>query len=435
MLSKSKDHNPNYLAKVIELKGLRKHENADRLQVLTVDFQNVITGSDAKDGDLCVFFPLECKINTNFLSATNSFRDKELNADKTQVGFFEAKGRVRAVKLRGEKSMGYVVPLHVVTEFTGTGVSGSIGEEFDTVNGVLMCEKYQVPVKQIHNARAGKKPRISRLVDGQVHLHVDTENLRKNAYNVKPEDMISITYKLHGTSFWVANVLTKRKLSLVDKLLIKFGIQIKDTDYDYVYGSRKVVKNEYETQKTMDFYGGDMWGTIKDELKEFIPKGYTFYGECVGFTKEGGAIQPKFDYGCAQPEHKNFIYRITFTNADGIVRDLTSSEVNEWALKAGFDYVPAFYVGKANLLFPELNADEHWHENFIKKLEEKYNEKDCFMCKNVVPEEGIVLRRESSFQFEAYKLKSFRFLEHETALLDAGVEDMESASYEQESNP
>lgn len=430
MLSKSKDHNPNYLAKVIELKGLHKHPNADRLQVVSIDFQNVITGPDAKDGDIYVFFPLECKINTNFLSATNAFRDKELNADKEQVGFFENKGRVRAVKLRGEKSMGYIVPYHVVSDFTQERIGEplTIGEEFDTMNGVLMCEKYQVPVKQGTQRSLGKKPRISRLVDGQVRLHVDTENLRKNMYKIEPQHNVSITYKLHGTSFWVANVLTKRKLNIVERLLKKLGVAIKDQEYDYVYGSRKVVKNEYETQKTQDYYGGDMWGTIKDELKEFVPKGYTFYGECVGYTKGGEAIQSKYDYGCLQHFHKNYIYRITFTNADGLVRELSNAEIERWANNAGFEFVPLIYTGTLQDLYPDIGLEEHWHENVMKKLEELYEGKDCYMCKNVVPAEGIVLRKESGTEFEAYKLKSFKFLEYETALLDAGVEDMESQS-------
>ncbi len=50
------------------------------------------------------------------------------------------------------------------------------------------------------------------------------------------------------------------------------------------------------------------------------------------------------------------------------------------------------------------------------------------MCAAQVPEEGIVLRKETLFAFESYKLKSFRFLERETKLLDAGTEDLESAN-------
>ena len=86
MLSISKDANKNYLAKVIRLPALQKHPNADRLQTAMIDFQNVILGPDAREGDLYVFFPLECEISSEFLSQTNSYRDKSLNEDKTQAG-------------------------------------------------------------------------------------------------------------------------------------------------------------------------------------------------------------------------------------------------------------------------------------------------------------------------------------------------------------
>ena len=426
MISVSKTANPNYLAKIIEVKGLRKHQNADRLQVLTIDFQDVITGLDTKEGDLFVFFPLESKINTNFLAFTNSFRDKDLNEDKEKAGFFEKNGRVRAVKLRGEKSMGYIVPVAEVEEFTGKDIAKYVGEDFDTVGDILMVEKYVPPSTGIPNTSQGKKPRISRLVEGQVHLHVDTENLRRNAYKINPEDEISITYKLHGTSFWLANVPCKRKLNLFEKLMKWAGFKVELHEYDYVYGSRKVVKNQYETQNVNDFYDGSLWETIKDEMKEFVPKNYAFYGECVGYTTGGKAIQAQYDYGCEQGKHKNYIYRITFTNLDGIVRDLPTKDIQEWATKSGFNYVPHIYTGKAKDLFPDLILFEHWNEEFVKKLVEKYNDKNCYICKNVVPEEGIVLRKESAFQFESYKLKSWSFLEHETKMLDAGEADIEN---------
>ena len=89
MLKISKDANLNYLAKVIEIKNLRKHDNADKLQIAVVDFQNVITGLDTKEGDLCVFFPLESQINLDFLKETNSFSTQLLNKDTTVKGFFD----------------------------------------------------------------------------------------------------------------------------------------------------------------------------------------------------------------------------------------------------------------------------------------------------------------------------------------------------------
>lgn len=428
ILSVSKDANSNYLCKIVKLDKIRPHPNAGRLFLVTIDFQDIVIGGEMKEGDVVVYYPLESVVNKKFLAFCNSYRDKDLNSDKEQVGFFESKGRVRAVKLRGQKSMGYIVAASKMEEFLGVKISDKIGEEFDNINGVTMIEKYIIPssLGGMGSAKLGKKPRISRLVDGQVHLHVDTEQLRKNADRINPDDIISVTYKLHGTSFWVANVWCKRKLKFIERIVKAVGLKIDLFEYDYFYGSRKVVKNEYETQGTNDFYDGSLWASLKDEIKEFVPKNYTFYGECVGHTLGGQAIQAKYDYGCKQQEHKAYIYRITFTNPDGIVRDLSTDEIREWAAKAGFNYVPHFYTGKAKDLFPELSVSEHWNEEFVRAMEKKYLEKDCFMCRNVVPEEGVVLRKESAFQFETFKLKSWRYFEHETEMLDAGQEDMES---------
>jgi hypothetical protein len=113
----SEKANHNYLAKVVELTNLRKHENADRLQCAAIDGNNVITGLDAQNGSLYVYFPLESAINKEFLSWSNSFEDKELNQNKEVKGFFNKKGRVRAIRLRGERSEGYIVPVQSVSDW------------------------------------------------------------------------------------------------------------------------------------------------------------------------------------------------------------------------------------------------------------------------------------------------------------------------------
>ena len=244
----SKEANTNYLCKIVKLGKIMPHPNADRLAIATIDFQNVIVGLNMKEEDVVAFFPVESSINKEFLAFTNSFHHKELNADKEEVGFFGDKGRVKAIKLRGERSMGYIVPIKQVEDFTGASLSECVGEEFDMVGDIKMLEKYVIPVKAQRQLRQGKKAQISRLVDGQFHFHVDTSNLRRNSTKINPDDNISITYKVHGTSCIVSNILVKRKLNLREKFLRLLGTKINDTEYDHVYSSRKVCKNEYETK-------------------------------------------------------------------------------------------------------------------------------------------------------------------------------------------
>lgn len=425
----SKEANPNYLSKVVALKNLQKHPNADRLQTVVIDFQTVITGLDAKDGDLYVYFPVECKINKDFLSFTNSFREKTLNKDQEQVGFFEENCRVKAMKLRSEKSCGYIVPIKVVNEFTKTDISEYVNKEFDTIGEIKMLEKFVVKDRNIGiNNKQGKEPKISRIIEGQIHLHVDTENLRKNSHKIKPSDLISVTYKTHGTSFWVSNVLVKKNLTWFEKLLKKLNVNIVDTEYDLVYGSRNVVKNKsLNDPKVKDnFYGYDLWEDIKNEIGEFIPKGITLYGECIGFDKNGKYIQPDYDYNCEQGKFKLEVYRITQTSPDGLVTEFSYTQIEEFCLKVGLTPSYIYYTGRAVDMY-NLDVNEHWNEEFVKYLEKDYNEKKCFMCNNSVPEEGIVVRKESLFNCESYKLKSFAFLEKESKDLDKGEINIEDA--------
>lgn len=423
MLEISKNANKNYLCKIVKLDKLRTHSNADRLQIATIDFQDVVTGLDAKIGDIYVYFPVESKINKEFLSYTNSFRNKELNINKDKAGFFEDKGRVKAVKLRGEKSMGYIVPINEVFKWQNLDHTYEqyIDQEFDTINNVKLVEKFVVKERVSNKDKQGKKPQLSRLIDGQVNLHIDTENLRKNIHKLNLKDIVSITYKTHGTSWWLSNVLTKRKLNWIESILSKLGIKIQDTEYSHVYGSRKVVKNKtYDDPKNKNhFYGYDLWKDIADSIGE-VPKGMTLYGECLGYTKEDSFIQGQYDYGCNQGEFKLEVYRITQTNADGLVTELTYPEIVQVCERLNLTPSYLFYYGKLGEFYDYNSNDE-----LVKILEEEFNEKDCFMCTNKVPEEGIVLRKESLFSCDSYKLKSFRFLEYESKDLDKGEVNIE----------
>ena len=443
MFKISPDANINYLAKIVKIENIRKHSNADKLYCTTIDGNNLITGVDTKVGDVVVYFPLECSINLEYLSWSNSFKEKTMNKDpEATPGFFEKYGRVKALRLRGEKSEGYIVPLRDIEKWLneksnllpGQGFffcDNVIGQEFDFYNDIQICKKY-IPKGNSGGLGGSKKDkklikRISRLVEGQFRLHEDTAHLKKNIHKIEPYDYISITEKLHGTSFVVGKILTKRKLKIPEKFLKNFGIKILETEYDYIYASRNVVKNQYETRNAGHFYGYDLWAEIKDQLKNSIVSGITLYGECVGFTKTGAYIQNDYDYGLEPGNFKLYIYRITQTNADGHVVEFTWPQIKEYCRKFNLNHVPEKYYGLAKDLFPDLDTTEHWHENFLNNLQDLFLEKNCVLCKNKVPAEGIVLRQDKTFDCEPFKLKSFRFLEKESKDLDKGIVDMETA--------
>lgn len=439
-LSISKTANSNYLAKIIVIDNLRKHSNADRLQVTSIDGNNVITGLNAEIGKVYIYFPIESAINKDYLSWSNSYEDKLMNKDSEIKGFFNKHGRVRAIRLRGEKSEGYIVPASDISawikEYSGKTYEFSKSDsnvEFDTIFDTLLCEKYinREALRKIKNAENKqknnkKKVRDSKLIDGQFHLHIDTAPLRKYFDRIDPNDIVQITKKLHGTSFVVSKVLCKRNLSWPEKLLKKLGVKIQDSHYDLVYSSRKVIKNSFiDDGGKNHYYGYDLWEEISNSLQHTLTDGISLYGEAVGYTKTGAYIQSQYDYGCEVGKFDTYIYRITYTNAAGKVFEFSSQQVKEYCNKYGIKHVPELYYGFAKDHFEEIEIDENWANNFENKLSEVYLERDCTICKNTVPDEGIVIRREI-FDIDVYKHKSFKFLERETKILDSGEIDMET---------
>ena len=450
MYSKSKEYNENYLATIVKLQNLRKHSNADRLQCLAIYGNNVITGLSAKENDLYVYFPLECAISADFLKYTNSFRDNSLNQDSLQKGMFEANCRVKAVRLRGEKSEGYVVPVSEIEKFCKDFLSKEIkisekdvGTDFDEICNHVLCKKY-IPANQRQASIGNKKTKgnvkkyQTRLIENQFHFHPSTEQLKRNVDKINPNDFIVITEKYHGTSFVVSNVLVKKKLSLIDKIGKFFGMSVIDTEYGMLYSSRSVLKNIAmdDGKQNNHFYDSDVWKIVADKVFPNLKKGYSAYGEIVGYTPSGRFIQSNYDYGCPPGSLDYIVYRMTYTNVDGDVFELSPSQMNEYCFQFGIKSPIVHYSGKAKDLYPDLNVEEHWHENFLNCLIKNYLEKDCIFCKSKpkIPAEGVILRVDKPNVWEVYKLKSFRFLMQETAELDKNQVDIETEESLEEIN-
>ena len=422
----------NYLAKVVQLGKPQKHPNADKLLIWNVSGYEVITDLSSKEGDIKVFFPVECQIHDTILSYMNMYAHSELNIDKTKVGYISDSRRVKAVKLRGVVSDGIVLPFNEVGDIFDTVRNPElfIGQEFDTIDGVVICNKY-VPAGRTHSSTPGQ-PRERKgnrvqdiLLPNQFNFHYDTGKLPDNAWRFQNEDdQIVITDKWHGTSAVYSNLIAKNKLTFWQKTKRFFGADIRTKEWSKLYASRSVIKSIEGKYHTPDqgYYNSDVWGKVFSEVQHVLFPGVTIYGEIVGYTGEK-MIQKGYDYGCKSGDHQFVVYRMTTNLNDGRVHEWEWSEIVDFCVEHGLNYVPVIFSGTIKI-FMTAYSDFQNNESFLDALKRNFLEQDCAYCKKGTPAEGICVRNESGSKI-AYKLKSKRFLLGESAALDAGEEVVE----------
>jgi len=423
--------NENYAAQIVEIKTLRPLENCDKVQAAVIMGNQVIVSKDVTVGMIGIYFPVECQLSAPYLEFNNLYRKPELNSDKVSKGYFEENGRIKSIKFRSlHKSEGLFMPITSLG-FIKTKESLSIGTIFDELDGILICKKYRIKTR-VTNPSVSKSKKLAKkhenkLIEDQFRLHYDTSMLYRNLHHINPDSLLHISTKAHGTSFITSKLLCKKPLKTYEKILKKLGVNIVDKQYDFLYSSRNVIKNADLHEGAQHFYSEDIWGVAHERIKDYLQNGMTMYAEIVGYTSNSAYIQEDFDYGCEPGTFEIYIYRITYTNDKGNVFEFTPSQVQTYCKQVGLNPVPEVFFGKATELVPYNEYDRNidkWRDDLLEEIRFRWNEHDCSMCKNVVPEEGVVIKVNG--MEGAFKCKSTRFYEYETTQLDKGVIDIES---------
>lgn len=234
-------------------------------------------------------------------------------------------------------------------------------------------------------------------------------------------------------------------------MLLEFGLDLNTSEYKTFCASRKVVKDpDLNKGQINNYYDFDIWNAALEVVRPCLTNGMTIYAEIAGYLPSGNYIQKGYDYGCVFTDtkvknengelvplvdyykytptemykrnlFKIFVYRITQTSADGFVTEMSATDVQQYCKSHGLVPVPELWYGKVSEF---IKNPDNWQFDFIQNLSTQYLEKDCTMCKNKVPAEGIVIRTMKP-KFEAFKLKSQRFNERESKELDSGETNIE----------
>lgn len=428
-----------YSAYITTLRDLRKHSNADRLQVVTVFGNSVIVDFSYCEGQKVVFFPVDGQLSEKFANDNNLVRVKDEDGNSSGGYLDPDKRNITALKLRGEKSEGLVLPVETLSTYVDVNTLKE-GDQITVLDGQEICRKY-IPksnVKAKTTSKNGKqiKKKQKETISYPLFIeHSDTSQLAFAQRAFKPGDTCYITLKLHGTSARTANTVevTKKKRNLFLKKVFK----VKDKEvkrFTCVSGTRRTVLRD---QQGDGYYGrGNLFRQLyHDMFKEKLPKGMEVYYEIVGwdsvdhtimgicsnrrvkdkeFSKQYGK-ETIFSYGCDQGQNDCYVYRMTMMNEDGYMVELSWEQVQIECEKMGVKCVPTF----EKLIYTD------W-DDLMQRVEQYYDGADPIGQTHI--REGIVVRIDNREKFTAYKHKNFSFKYLEGIIKDsADAPDMEEA--------
>jgi RNA ligase (TIGR02306 family) len=380
------------------LHNVRKHPNADRIQLATVCGEQVVVGLDAKEGDLGVYFATDGQLSTEFAYANDLVARKDENGNRAG-GFFSAKRQVRAQNFRGERSQGFWMPVSCL-EFTGAKPAAlqglSEGYEFDVFNGVAICQKYVSPATRTSTRRSER-------ANSHFPKHVDTDHLNRNGHKITAGSVVYVTEKLHGTSQRIGYVPEDIPLprTFLDWLL---GRTRTKSEFRYLLGTRNTILADRDQ---IGFYGSEefRWLATRSLVGQ-LHKDEIIYGEVVGYvdvarpimaqqsTKELPEVRERFgdlvtySYGCEPGQCKFYVYRIV---RGGV--ELSWPQVKGRCHELGIDHVPELGVYIAD----DGEARFTGHEWYHSTLDNRH------------PFEGVVYRIENEHGTTFLKDKTFTF--------------------------
>jgi hypothetical protein len=412
-----KPENENYAATVVALQSIVPLEGSDNIVGTPLFGFQAIVGKDSQPGDLGIVFPAESQLSVEYAKENNLFRHGDLNRDESAKGYLEDNRRVKAMKFRGHRSDCLFMPITSLSYIKGLKLEElKEGDTFDKLGDHNICNKYVV--KRTRNeARLEKnKEKFIRVDKKFMPEHYDSDQYYRNSDVIPPERLITVTQKLHGTSIRVGHTVVRNRLGVRARLAKLIGVKVQEHSMDYVFGSRKVIKDVNNPNQN-HFYSTDIWTEEGAKLTGKIPENFLLFGELIGWTPEGNPIQKNYTYQVPEKTCDLYIYRVAFINAQGFVCDLAWDQVKEFCRDRDIRTVPELWRGPHKEFVVEDFIDTKYHEQGYPGA--------VPLDKASPVDEGVCIRADGIAPY-ILKAKGPEFYAHETKMLDEEALDVEA---------
>ena len=486
-----------YCGYITRLKNVRKHSNADRLLLADCFGNTVIVSLDYQENQLGVYFPVDGQLSPEFCAANDLVRRKDENGNPCGGYLDPDKRNIKAMKLRGEKSDGLFLPLTALANFTTIsdlkeGDTITILNGVEICKKYIPKRKegsWHGGGSKGHKTRVNFAPTFAQ--------HVDTDQLAYHLGDFHFGDVVELTLKMHGTSgrtgYLPLIVGYKDSFGcMAGNAIRKISARLRKRpapnpyhdgeviyEYGYVTGTRRVVLDD-----THDggYYSDNQFRI--EMAKKFEGKlrlGETVYYEIVGFVNENTPIMASvknskikdkefskqygeetvFSYGCDPngeweetscppdvlyvlpgfegtseiypPKCEVYVYRMTMSNDEGDVVEMSPEQMRLRCDQMGVKYVPVF----EKFMIPDMGVDIDKDgtadaqivspgEYVLRKVEQYFDGPDPIGKTHI--REGVVARIVNRPTIAVYKHKNFNFKVLEGIIKeDAAAPDMEEA--------
>ena len=220
----------NQMVEITTIAEVNEHPNADRLSCYQVFGWSVIAGkTEFQVGDEVIYCPVDSILGAKL--------EEYLFPPDAKVKL--SKSRVRAVRIRQAISQGLLINprdeglLALFPALRGKRAGADVAD-------ILEVTKYEPPAPA-YQSFGVKKGSVRNHPD--LKKYTEVEHFRRYATVLKPDEMVSITEKLHGTSarYGKYRPNPNRRFGLLGRLVTAVMTRLGFREaVEFVYGSRNV---------------------------------------------------------------------------------------------------------------------------------------------------------------------------------------------------